>query len=137
MLTKALNEIHNRPRIISLLVAGLSLLLLCRLKGIAQAQPAPWKSERGYENGIPIDMPRKSVPSRSRGFGLRGRVMAGNSGSFRTPQTQVSGSSELPIAGFLSPSGFGSGRSAAVSTHRAANVSGGWSAKALCGRTWL
>ena len=86
---------------------------------------------------LACDMPRKSVPSRSRGFGLRGRVMAGNSGSFRTPQTQVSGSSELPIAGFLSPSGFGSGRSAAVSTHRAANVSGGWSAKALCGRTWL
>src|SRR5262252_3744041 len=56
-------------------------------------------------------MPRKSVPGRGRRFGLRGRVMAGNSGSFRTPQSQVSGSSELP-SGFLRPSGFGSGRSA-------------------------
>jgi len=83
------------------------------------------------------DMPRKSVPSRSRGFGLRGRVMAGNSGGFCAPQTQVSGSSELLVADFLRPSGFGSGRSAAVAAHRAAKVSGGWSAKALCGRTWL
>jgi hypothetical protein len=39
----------------------------------------------------------------------------------------ASGSNELSVAGFLSPSGFGSGWSAAVSVHRAANVSGGWS----------
>jgi len=51
MLTKAPTEIHIPPRIISLLIAA---LLLWRLTGIAQAQPAPWKSEKGYENGIPI-----------------------------------------------------------------------------------
>jgi hypothetical protein len=64
---------------------------------------------------------------------LRGRVMAGNSGSFCTPQTQVSGSSELPVAGFLSPCGFGSGRSAAVSAHRCApqNYSGDGQGHAL------
>src|ERR1700751_3718526 len=48
-----LTEIHIPPRFISLLFAAL-LLLLWRLTGIAQAQPAPWKSEKGYENGIPI-----------------------------------------------------------------------------------
>jgi len=49
MLNKRLTEIH---RIISLLVAA--LLILWWLTGIAQAQPAPWKSGKGYENGIPI-----------------------------------------------------------------------------------
>jgi hypothetical protein len=40
----------------------------------------------GSRNGAG-DMPRKSVPSRSIGFGLRGRVMAGNSGGFCAQQT--------------------------------------------------
>src|SRR6202040_3333447 len=35
------------------------------------------------------DVPRESVPVVSREFGLRGPVMAGNSGSFCTQQTQV------------------------------------------------
>ena len=96
---------------------------------------ADWVSNRGTLKRLPklnLSLARFS------GFGsLRGPVMAGNSGSFCTPQTEVSGSSELPVVGFLSPSGFGSGRSAAVFAHRAVNVSGGWSASALCGRTWL
>src|ERR1700686_2441975 len=77
-----------------------------------------------------FDLPRESIPSRSRGFGLRDPVMAGNSGSLWTQQTQVSNSSKSPVAGFPGPSGFGSGRRAAVSAHLAANVSGGWSASA-------
>jgi hypothetical protein len=51
MLAKGLTEVRNRPRIISLLVAA---LLLWNPTEIVQAQPAPWKSEKGYENGIPI-----------------------------------------------------------------------------------
>lgn len=44
-------------------------------------------------------------------------VGAGISGSFRTPQTQVSGSSELPAAGFPAGAGAGFGPDAAVSVH--------------------
>jgi hypothetical protein len=54
-------------------------------------------------------MPRKSVPSRSRGFGLRGRVMAVNSGGFCAQQTQLSTSRILPAAGFPAWAGTGSG----------------------------
>ena len=68
---------------------------------------------------------------------MRGPVKAGNSGVFCPQQTQVSDSSELPVAGFPAWAGTGSGPGAAVFAHCAANVSGGWSAKALCGRTWL
>src|ERR1700719_2287053 len=47
------------------------------------------------------EMPRKSIPSRSRGNGLRGPVKAGVTGVFCTQQTQVSSSSKSPVAGFL------------------------------------
>jgi hypothetical protein len=51
MLTKPLSDTHILPKIVTLLVA---VLLLWRPTGTAQAQLAPWKSEKGYENGIPI-----------------------------------------------------------------------------------
>lgn len=37
-------------------IAGLLglMLVICALSTPAQAQPAPWKSEKGFENGIPI-----------------------------------------------------------------------------------
>jgi hypothetical protein len=72
-----------------------------------------------------------AIPSRSRKNGLRDLIKAGLTGVFSTQETQLSISSELPVAGFLAPSGVGSGRGAAVPAHRAANVSRRWSAKAI------
>src|SRR6266446_2817821 len=51
VLTKRLPQVQIPPTIITLLVAA---PLLLGLTGIVHAQPAPWKSEKGYENGIPI-----------------------------------------------------------------------------------
>jgi hypothetical protein len=52
MLTTPPMEICLPVKTVGSLVAA--LMLLGRLTGFAQAQPAPWKSEKGYENGIPI-----------------------------------------------------------------------------------
>jgi len=84
-----------------------------------------------------IDLPRKSIPSRSRENGLRDRVKAGLAGVFRTQRTQVSSSSILPAAGFPAGAGTGSGPGAADSFHCAAKHAGALSRRALCGRTWL
>ena len=47
-----------------------------------------------------VDMPRKSIPNRSRENGLRDAVKAGVTGVFCTRQTQLSISGNLPAAGF-------------------------------------
>lgn len=47
-----LTDTHIPPMIISLVIVA--LLLMWGATGIAWAQPALWKSETGYENGIPI-----------------------------------------------------------------------------------
>src|SRR5262249_49241289 len=52
MLTKVQRDNQVLIRPIRELVAALVLLVM--LAGLALAQPAPWKSEKGYENGIPI-----------------------------------------------------------------------------------
>ncbi len=83
------------------------------------------------------DLPRKSIPSRSRGNGLRGLVKAGLAGVFCTQQTQVSISSDLRVSGFPGRVRTGSGPGTAVSVHCAANTAGALSRNALCGRTWL
>jgi len=80
-------------------------------------------------------MPRKSVPSRSRGNGLRSPAKAGLAGVFRAQQTQLSISSILPAAGFSARAGTGFGPGAADSFHCAAKHAGALSPKALCGRT--
>ena len=84
-----------------------------------------------------IDMPRESIPSRSRENGLRDPVKAGLAGVLCTQQTQLSISSELPAADFPAGSGTGSGPGAAVSVHCAAKNAGALSRRELCGRTWL
>ncbi len=42
---------HRTPRLTWLLIGA---LLLGASAGVAKAQPAPWQSEKGHENGIPI-----------------------------------------------------------------------------------
>src|ERR1700719_546677 len=83
------------------------------------------------------EMPRKSIPSRSRENGLRDPVKAGVTGVLCTQQTQLSISSNLPAAGFPAWAGTGSGSGVAVSAHCTANSAGALSRSALCGRTWL
>ncbi len=97
--------------------------------------PKNWTVE-GERIG-PGDLPRESIPSRSRGNGLRDPVKAGLAGGFSTQQTQESSSSELPAASFAGRTETGSGAGATVSVHCAANTAGALSRKALCGRTWL
>jgi uncharacterized protein len=86
---------------------------------------------------IASDLPRESIPSRSRENGLRDPVKAGQAGVSDTQRTQVSTSSIWPVAGILAGGGTGSRAGAAVSAHCAAKSAGALSCNALCGRTWL